>query len=147
MKIIIDSREQKYKHITAWFAENKIDWDIKKLNVGDYQIEGNPHISIDRKQDLNELSRNLTNPKDHSRFLKEIRRSKLHNIKLIILCEHGNGIKSISDIYNWKDRYRNMPGSKLAQKIYKINVAYNIDFVFCEKSKTGENIIKILQNL
>ena len=76
MKVIIDSREKKCDHIKAWFDKNGIEYEVKKLDVGDFMLEGNEKISVDRKQNLSELSRNLTNKSDHSRFWKEVRRAR-----------------------------------------------------------------------
>ena len=54
MKIIIDSREKKCDHIKAWFENNGIEYEIRKLDEGDYQIEGQPKITVDRKKDMQE---------------------------------------------------------------------------------------------
>lgn len=63
------------------------------------------NVSVDTKQDLEELSRNLMNRSDHSRFWKEVRKANENGIKLIILCEHGGQIKSIPDVAKWHSKY------------------------------------------
>ncbi len=144
MKIIIDSREKKCDHIKAWFDKNGIQYDIKKLDVGDFMLTDNPKISVDRKQNLSELSRNLMNKKDHSRFWKEVRRSKEQGIKLYILCEHGGKIKSIQDVAQWNDKYSGVNGRNLMDEIYRVHISYGIEFIFCDKRCTAKKIIEIL---
>ena len=144
MKIIIDSREKKCDHIKAWFERNGIEYEVKKLDVGDFMLPENPKISVDRKQNLSELSRNLTNKTDHSRFWKEVRRSKEQGIKLYILCEHGGKIKSIQDVAQWNDKYSGVSGRHLMDEIYRVHIAYGVEFLFCDKRCTARKIIEIL---
>ena len=68
MLIIVDSREKKNAHILHYFDEHGIEYVIRKMDVADYQIEGMDKFVIDRKQNLDELATNLTNPKDKGRF-------------------------------------------------------------------------------
>lgn len=145
MKITIDTREKKCDHIKAWFEKNGIEYEIKKLDVGDYMLTDNPKISIDKKQNLSELSRNLTNKADHSRFWKEVRRAREQGIKLYILCEHGGKIKSIQDVTQWQDKYSGVSGRYLMDEIYRVHISYGIEFVFCDKRSTGRKIIEILK--
>ena len=144
MKIIIDSREKKCDHIKAWFEKNGIEYEVKKLDVGDFMLPENPKISVDRKQNLSELSRNLTNKADHSRFWKEVRRSKEQGTKLYILCEHGGKIKSIQDVAKWNDKYSGVSGRHLMDKIYRVHISYGVEFLFCDKRCTARKIVEIL---
>ena len=144
MKIIIDSREKKCEHIKARFEKNGIEYEVKKLDVGDFMSPDNPKVSVDRKQNLSELSRNLTNKADHSRFWKEVRRAKEQGIKLYILCEHGGKIKSIQDVSQWHDKYSGVDGRHLMDEIYRTHIAYGVEFLFCDKRCTARKIIEIL---
>lgn len=101
-------------------------------------------ISVDTKQNLEELSRNLMNRSDHSRFWKEVRKAKEHGIKLIILCEHGGQIKSIPDVAKWHSKYSPVSGRALMEEIYRVHIAYGVEFVFCDKRRTGKKIIELL---
>ena len=76
MKVYVDSREkpQAIKQITAYFDRHGIAWEQKKLDTGDYMLEGQPSLIIDRKQSLSELANNLLSP-DRARFYREIRRA------------------------------------------------------------------------
>lgn len=146
MTVIIDSREKKCEHIKKWFDKNNIEYEVKKLDVGDFMLPDNPKISVDRKQNLSELSRNLTNKADHSRFWKEVRRAREQGIKLYILCEHGGKIKSIQDVALWNDKYSGVNGRYLMNEIYRVHIAYGVEFLFCDKRVTARKIIEILQN-
>ena len=144
MKVIIDSREKKCDHIKAWLEKKGIEYEIKKLDVGDFMIESNEKISVDRKQNLSELSRNLTNKTDHSRFWKEVRRAREQGMKLYILCEHVGKIKSIQDVAQWHDKYSGVSGRHLMDEIYRTHIAYGVEFLFCDKRCTARKIIEIL---
>ena len=86
-KFYFDSREKKNEHIKSYFDRNGIEYEVRKLDVGDYMIDGNDTISIDRKASIDELSTNLLNRADHARFWRDVRRAKDTGIKLIILIE------------------------------------------------------------
>ena len=145
-RYIFDTRERKNEHIKAYFEKHCIEYEIRKLDVGDYQIEGKPQISVDRKRSLGELSHNLMNPKDHSRFWKEVRRASEQKIKLFVLVEHGGQIKSIEDVAKWTDKYSGVNGRSLANEIYRVHIAYNVQFLFCDKRSTARRIIEILED-
>ena len=144
MKIIIDSREKKFDHIVQHFEKNGIAYEVRKLYVGDYQLEGDSRISVDRKQNLSELSKNIMNRKDSSRFWREIRRAFEQKTKLYILVEHGGKIKSISDVAKWQDKYSGVSGRRLMDEIYRIHISYQVEFIFCDKRMTAKKIIDIL---
>ena len=144
-RYIFDTREKRNEHIKAYFDKRGIEYEIRKLDVGDYQIEGKPQISVDRKRSLGELSHNLMNPKDHSRFWKEVRRAREQKIKLFVLVEHGGQIKSIEDVAKWADRYSGVSGRNLANEIYRVHIAYSVEFIFCSKQQTAKKIIEILE--
>ena len=142
---IFDTRERKNEHIKSYFDKHGIEYEIRKLDVGDYQIEGKPQISVDRKRNLQELSKNLMNAKDHSRFWKEVRRAREQKIKLFVLVEHGEQIKSIEDVSKWTDKYSGVSGRRLADEIYRVHIAYGVEFLFCDKRCTAKKIIDILE--
>lgn len=146
MKVYIDTREKKFEHIKSYFEKHNIDYEIRKLDVADYQLEGKPQIVVDRKRNLSEISKNLMNAKDHSRFWKEVRRAKEQGIKLYILCEHGGKIKSIQDVSLWDDKYSGVNGRHLMDEIYRMHISYGVEFLFCDKRSTARKIIEILSN-
>lgn len=142
--IICDSREKKNAHILWYFHKYGIDYKIKKMDVADYQTEGRDNIVIDRKQNLDELATNLTNPQDKGRFWREVRRAYKSGIKMIVLCEHGKGVRSIPDVVNWNSKYSTVTGRVLQEKIYQCHISYGVEFLFCDKSETAAKIIELL---
>lgn len=145
--IIVDSREKKNNHILKYFITHDIDYVIRKMDVADYQIDGKDNLVIDRKQNLDELARNLTNRADHARFWKEVRRAREREIKMIVLCEHGGQIKDIKSVSEWKSKYSPVSGRHLMEEIYRVHIAYGIDFIFCDKRSTGRKIVELLGGL
>lgn len=144
-RYVFDTREKRNEHIKAYFDKRGIEYEIRKLDVGDYQIEGKPQISIDRKRNLQELSKNLMNAKDHSRFWKEVRRAREQKIKLFVLVEHGGQIKSIEDVAKWEDKYSGVSGRDLMNEIYRVHISWGCEFIFCDKRSTARKIIEILE--
>ena len=86
--VVVDSREQKNKHITDWFDKKKITYITKSLANGDYNfyLPENEKLGIskslwftkdvmfERKANLDELAGNLT--KNRARFEEELGTSK-----------------------------------------------------------------------
>lgn len=149
MQIQIDSREKKseLERITAQFDSAGVQYFISKIVVGDYLSLDNPRLVVDRKQSLNELASNVT--QQHERFRNELLRANELGIKLVILCEHSAEIKSLEDVYFWKNpRLKNSPkatsGMQLFRILNTIKNKYGVEFVFCDKFHTGFKIIEIL---
>lgn len=142
LKVIIDSREKKCDHIKAWFDKNGIEYKIRKLDEGDYQIAGQPNISVDRKKDMQEMYNCVVN--DKSRFYKEVRRCHQKGIKLYVLIEHGGQIKSLVDVPKWKPKYGTITSREIADRLYRLHISYGVEFLFCDKRSTGRKIIEIL---
>lgn len=101
MTIQIDTREKAraIKKIVAEFERQNIKHYSSKLYVGDYMSLDNPRLIIDRKQNLSEVCSNVC--QGHERFRSELIRAKDNGIKLIILIEHSNQIKSVEDVEKW----------------------------------------------
>lgn len=169
MTIQIDSREKAkaIKTIEAEFDRQGVRHFSSKLFVGDYMSLDNPRLSIDRKQNLNELCNNVsTVPKkekdgkfkkdrngkimtDLARFTDELARAKENGIKMVILCEHGKGIRTLDDVKDWDNpRLKKSPlamsGKRLHQVLLTLSKTYDFDIVFCDKRNTGKEIIRIL---
>ena len=103
MEIQIDSREKAkaIKGRLAEFDKQCIKHLSSTLYSGDYQSLDNARLCIDRKQNLTEICGNVC--QQHKRFKEELTRAMEHGIKLIVLCEHGGGIKSLEDVKEWKN--------------------------------------------
>lgn len=147
--IIIDSREKRHAitRIVDYFDANRISHVTSKLIVGDYQRHDNPLVVVDRKQNLSELCTNLGT--DKRRFMDEIRLAKELGVNLTILCEHGGAIHELKDVAGWNnpmlEKYPNaITGRDLMERMYRVHIAYGVDFLFCDKRSTGRRIAEIL---
>ena len=142
IKIIVDTREQKWSHIKDYFDRHCIQYVERKLDEGDYQIEGKPNLTIDRKKDLQEMYQCLSNQK--SRFYKEVRRCHEKGIKLVVLIEHGGQIKSLADVSKWTPKYGTISSREISERLYRLHIAYGVEVLFCDKRSTGRRIVEIL---
>lgn len=140
-----DTLEKKNDHIKKYFDKHNIQYTLQRLPTADYWNDENPNVLIDRKQNLNEVAQNLCSP-DSSRFWNEIRRSCSEKKKMIILVEHGSNIKSLADVSGWQSKYSRISGSRLQAEMYRVGIAYNIQFEFCSKRSTGKRIMELLSN-
>lgn len=144
MRIIIDSREKKCDHIKAYFDRQGIEYEIRKLDEGDYQIDGQPNLTVDRKKDMQEMYNCVVN--DKSRFYKEVRRCHDKGIKLYILIEHSSQIKTLEDVPKWKSKYGTISSREIMERLYRLHISYNVEVLFCDKRSTGRRIVEILTN-
>lgn len=145
MKILIDTRDkvQAISGITAYFDRHGVEWERRKLDTGDYMVEGQPYLVIDRKQSLSELAHNMFSF-DKARFYREIRRARDQGIRLVILCEHGPDVRSLEDVKRWKPKYGRVSGRDLADAIFRLEMSYQVPVLFCSKRSTGKRILEIL---
>ena len=137
-----DSRERKNEHILRYFDRHGIDYEIRKLDVGDYMFDGGA-ISVDTKRSIDELAANMLNRNDHARFLREAKRARQIGVNLIVLVE-SNKYKSIPDLATWRSKYSGITGRALMDAVYKTHIAYGVEFLFCPKISTGRRIIELL---
>ena len=169
MNIQIDTREhpEAIKGIKAYFDRHGVQYFQSKLYCGDYMSLDNPRLVIDRKKNIAELCANVSNvPKKNKdgsikktghgrpltellRFTNELERAKQHGIKVVILCEHGQGYKTLEDIIKWKNpRLKDSPlaisGTRLYAILSQIFKKYDVDFYFCDPKSTGRRIVEIL---
>ena len=165
MQVQVDTREHKseWERIQKQFDDLGVQYFRSKLYVGDYQSLDNPRLVIDRKKDLNELCGNVCS-KQHERFTAELRRAIQQNIKIVILVEHGEDVKSLEDVYFWENPRKHeviwktvngkrvktvrsakaIDGMQLYKSLCTIRDRYNVDFEFCTKEETGKRIVEIL---
>ena len=139
-----DTLEKKNDHIKKYFDRHQIPYTLQRLKTADYWNDENPNVLIDKKYGLLELAQNLCSD-DKSRFWNEVRRSHKDKQKLIILVESSK-IRSLQDVSEWKSKYTRLSGSRLQAEMYRVGIAYNIQFEFCSKQSTGKRIIELLSN-
>jgi hypothetical protein len=164
MTIQIDTREHKAEaeRIERQFDAMGVAHFRSKLYCGDYQSLDNGRLVIDRKKDLQELCGNVT--QQHERFRRELVRAKEAGIRIIVLCEHGNGIERLTDVYFWENprltkmkwvvengrpkmvqAYPNaITGEKLMKILQTISAKYDVQFMFCDPASTGPTIATLL---
>ena len=140
---IFDTREKKNLHIKNFFDRHGIPYRVEALSVGDYMVDGG-HVSVDRKQNLDELASNLLVRGDKGRFWREVRRAREQRIKLVVLCEHGGQIRSLKDVERWHSKYTRIDGKAVQREIYRVSVSYGVVFLFCDKRATPRRIIELL---
>lgn len=147
--LYVDSREKwtqagsRDKHIKNYLDRNGIRYEVRALDVGDYMMEDG-RISVDRKQNLDELAKNLTNKADHARFMREVRRAYAARITLIVLVEQ-RGINGTQDVLRWRSKHSPVTGTAVVREMFRIQMAYGVKFLFCDKLSTGRRIMEILQ--
>ena len=151
MQIQIDSREHKEERegFEKHLDDLGVQHFVSKLYVGDYCNLDNPRHVVDRKKDLGEICGNVC--QQHERFRAELIRAQEAGIHITILCEHGNGIKQLEDVYFWDNPRRKaspkaMQGWRLFEVLSTMSEKYGVDFQFCTKRQTGRRIMEILSN-
>ena len=115
----------------------------RKLDYGDYMVESNPLVSVDTKQDLQEVATNLMNRKDSARFWREIRGAASNGIHLIVLIEE-HGIESVRDVIRWESEWNRVTGRMLMDEMIRCEMAYGVQWEFCDKRSTGRKLIELL---
>lgn len=143
MTIYADTRQKFGKHDLKHIQIEKTGHKLllKRLDVGDYMCPGGK-ITVDTKQDLQEIYSNIF--ADHARFMREVRRARTKGLRLVVLIEHGNGIRCLDDVCRWDPGHGVAHGRLLADKMRAIEYAYGVRFEFCNKSETGKRIVEIL---
>lgn len=148
--LLVDSREKwtqegsKDKHLAGYFARHKIPFKVQKLDVGDYMLDGGS-VTIDRKQNVDEICKNLTNRADRQRFIAEVRRACMQGLQLVVLIE-SNKYKSPADLRAWRSKYSKVPGSAVCKQMERLRLAYGVEFRFCAKASAPRVILQILMD-
>lgn len=142
MIIYVDTRQKIGKHDIKHNQLLSLGHTLvsRKLDCADYCTDES-NVIIDTKQDLNELYLDLFS--EHARFAREIRLAAELNKKLIVLVEDGN-IKQLSDIKRWKSNRGKANGTVLYRKMMSLHYAYDVEYMFCDKSETGLKIAELL---
>lgn len=170
-KLIIDTRQQKGKHIIkhSFFLGAGLEVEEHALYAGDYMLVGTP-LSIDTKANIQELNGDIYGS-DHERFRAELIRAKEAGIKLIILTETEH-VASLDELGKWREpnseycrrggkpsleawckkNKKRMPkgtprriyGSQLAKSCRTMQEKYGCEFYFVSPLRSGELILDML---
>lgn len=141
LTVIIDTREQKNKHIEKFLNDNNISYYYRKLEFGDYTFEYEnvsffDKIVVERKANLGELSNNLT--KDRERFVNEHERCKTAKAKMVWMIEEGN----INDIYS--GNYNTLlHKNAYIGSVLSFQSKYSIQIDFIPKIWSGRHILNV----
>ena len=146
MVIQVDSREQKYDHVTSYFDSQGIKWVKSKCVVGDYVNLENPMVVIDRKKDLQEVAGNVC--QQHERFVRELELAKDLGYKMYILVEDPKitSVEQVFGWYNWrrKKNPKAISGLVLGKIMLTMSQKYNVKWVFTTKYQCGQRIVELL---
>ena len=137
LKLIIDTREQN----PLCFRTSKLieAVETKKLNVGDYSIEGyEDKIAIERKSAI-DLFGSLG--KGHARFKRELERAEGMDYFGILVDASFSAIKS-KDFDN--SHFSKMKGHVIIQICMTLKLKYNIDVVFCKDRTESASYVREL---
>lgn len=151
MTIIEDSRQQAGKHEPKHkrWAELNIPLIRCKLPFGDYALP--PKITVDTKASMQEIAQNIGGTRDeHQRFIRELIGARDAGIKLYVLIETDESIRSIEDVANWYNpRLEFSPqaiqGPRLAKAMRTIEERYGCTFLFCRPEEAADMIIDLLR--
>ena len=190
MAVIEDKGQQAKKHEIKhkWFAENGVELTQAPLPVGDYilltdsvadvirrkekrgvdlkklDFLGSYKVSVDTKRDMQEIVGNICGPQ-HERFRDECILAQNNGIKLYVLIENEDGVKSLDDVPAWKNprakiqKWITTPsgqrrkvlkypkatdGSTLAKAMRTMQEKYGVEFLFCKPEEAGKKIAELL---
>lgn len=154
-----DTRQKQKHHLNkeSWFERHDIKVVHSKCIVGDYIIPSDGSVSVDTKKDISELYSNLI--QQHNRFSSECQLADELGIKLYILVENEDGIKSKDDILLWKNPQYIVwlkkqkqgikckpPATNLTLKkiMHSMEKKYGVTFLFCHPYESAEKIVELL---
>ena len=142
--------------------KSKRGMEVKKMDfLGSY------NVSVDTKKDMQEIVGNICG-KQHARFRDECILAQNNGIKLYVLIENADGVKSIDDVFRWQNprmhRYNKIAymhnlgkwlnvalpkakptsGETLAKVMLTMQLKYGVEFLFCRPDEAGEKILELL---
>ena len=160
-----DSRQKRKHHDRKekYFEEHGYKIVHSKMLVGDYCIPSDGSIAVDTKADISELYGNLI--QQHDRFHNECVLAQEAGIKLIILIENKDGVRTVDDLKNWKnpqmlryfkakrkaERFGGKPPKPPASNVQLVKIMhsmkrdYGVEFLFCAPEESGAEVIRLLK--
>ena len=139
----------------------------RRMEVKKMDFLGSYDVSVDTKRDMQEIVGNICG-KAHPRFRDECILAQNNGIKLFVLVENTDGVKTIEDVFKWQNprmhrynkiaymhnasKWLNVPlpkakptsGAVLAKAMLTMQLKYGVEFVFCRPEKAGEKVIELL---
>jgi len=190
--VIEDKAQQEGKHKLKhlYFESHGIYWERYPLPAGDYILAndgvldviarkqkrgtevkkmdflGTYDVTVDTKKDMQEIIGNICGPQ-HARFRDECILAKNNGIRLYVLIENNDGVKSIEDLEEWENPRLHMQkwfitpsgqrrkvlkypdatkGTTLAKAMRTMAEKYGVEFQFCQPEESGAKILELLNS-
>ena len=193
MLIVEDKGQQVGKHEMKhrWFDCHEVEILQAPLPVGDYVLAndkvldviqrktrrnlelkkmdflGSYKIAVDTKRDMQEIAGNICG-RQHARFRDECILALNNGIRLYILIENEDEIRSLADVSGWQNprlkRYEDVrhmhsigrwqsialpkarpaSGETLMKAMQTMREKYGVEFLFCRPEEAGKKIIELL---
>lgn len=139
----------------------------RKMEVKKMDFLGSYDVSVDTKKDMQEIVGNICG-KAHPRFRDECILAQNNGIKLYVLVENTDGIKTVQDVFKWHNprlhrynkiaymhkygKWLNVPlpkaeptsGTILAKAMLTMQLKYGVEFVFCRPEDAGAKVLELL---
>lgn len=125
--IIRDTREQQGKGWEFRASANCYGMERKKLDVGDYAIEGLEDVIMVERKTLGDLWGTLGNQKNYERFLREMERAKDHKLKYLVV---EATLGDINRGYGWAGRKSKIPSANIHAKLISLQVKHDLHVIF-----------------
>lgn len=128
---------------------------------------GTYDVAVDTKMSMGEIEGNIIG-KSHARFRDECMLCQNNNIKMYVLVENEDGIKSIQDVFRYTSprrlrwfKYKKLheqgkalnikipekppvSGEQLAKAMLTMELKYGTKFVFCTPQQSGALVLELL---
>lgn len=147
--ILCDTRQKLGSHanIERYFEKAGIETERCALFVGDYAIANDQKRSVDTKQDVLELAKDIMSS-DHERFKRECLRAKNAGIQLLVLVEEvlpEGGLSAWQSPSDSKGKQlTKVNGESLRRALLTMTAKYGVRFRFCDPRQTGRLIVEYL---
>ena len=123
-RIIRDSREKKDNGWDFRASANCLGMEVKKLDVGDYSIEGYEHLIMIERKSIADLWHTLV--QDRERFIRQMERARPVCAKYIII---EGTLKDVMDGIYWSK----VRPEFILSSITSLEVKYGVHVVFTSK--------------
>lgn len=123
-RVIRDSREKKNHGWTFRSTSSCLGTEIKKLDTGDYSIEGFEHLIMIERKSLDDLWGSLTYGRE--RFLKEMERAKQIPARYLVI--EG----TLKDVLAGS-KFSAVSGEYILSNLFSLENKYGIRVIFTDK--------------
>lgn len=151
--IICDTREKGNQHILAYFESVGQEYKVSKLDAGDYMIEDDPSVIIDKKDTLLEICGNLTGKKkkadgtyerNRERLKREVERAHKQGCNDFIFLIQDDKINCQEDIIKWYSPLTKVSGKQLFGIMKQFKEKNDCKFLIVSQKDMGNTIIDLL---